>query len=145
MAEGNVFANETKTLTVSIHWKQYLCDLRLFKCCIHFLKMMNLKSCTSYHHFSYKKEFGLEDKLGKQKFQEDMKIIFELLTDTVKDDSKEVTETTSETSKRAEKQLQTWRKKFEKYWRKDVSIRVLSMWADHVWGGGGWKTRHVFR
>ena len=40
----------------------------------------------------------LQDKLGKQNFQEDMKEVFEPLTDTLKDTSENITKTIAESS-----------------------------------------------
>ena len=45
------------------------------------------------------KSVRLQDKLGKQNFHEDMKKIFEPLTDTIKNTSQNITKTITETSK----------------------------------------------
>ena len=44
------------------------------------------------------KPIRLQDKLAKQTFHEDMKNLFEPLTDTIKDISENITKTISETS-----------------------------------------------
>ena len=44
------------------------------------------------------KAVSLQDKLGKQNFHEDMKNLYEPLSDTLKDVSESITETISETS-----------------------------------------------
>ena len=44
------------------------------------------------------KAVGLQDKLGKQEFHEDMKKVFEPVTKSIKDVSKEVTKTMTEKS-----------------------------------------------
>ena len=51
------------------------------------------------------KALRLQDKLGKQNFYEDMKKVFEPVTDIVKDVSKDVTKTFTETSKENNKAL----------------------------------------
>ena len=43
-------------------------------------------------------ELGLQDKLGKENFHENLKKIFEPLADTTKDTSREITKTITETS-----------------------------------------------
>ena len=47
----------------------------------------------------------LQDKLGKQNFHEDMKKVFEPMTDTIKDVSENITKTITETSNKNTKAI----------------------------------------
>ena len=50
-------------------------------------------------------ELRLKDKLGKQKFHEDMKKLYEPLSDTIKDTSRDITNILTETSTKNNKAI----------------------------------------
>ena len=54
----------------------------------------------------------LQDKLGKQKFHEDLKKIFEPIFKTLENTSENITKTITETSTKTTKQFQILMKKF---------------------------------
>ena len=57
------------------------------------------------------KTVGLQDKLGKQNFHEDMKKLYEPLTETIKDVSENITKTISETSIKNTKKIENLNEK----------------------------------
>ena len=60
------------------------------------------------------KEVQFQDKFGEQNFHESVKKVFEPLTDTVKDTSRDISKTMKETSIKNEKALENLSKNFWK-------------------------------
>ena len=58
------------------------------------------------------KGLRLQDKLGKQNFHEDLKKLYEPLTDTIKNTSEDLTKTITETSNKNNKALENLTEKF---------------------------------
>ena len=72
---------------------------------LHSDDLENLEELTSLK--SQVEEIRLQDKLGKQNFHEDMKKLYELLTDTIKGTSRDITKTMKETSTKNKKLLES--------------------------------------
>ena len=72
--------------------------------------MENLEELVSLE--SQVKTVRLQDKLGKQNFQEDMKKVFEPMTDVIKNTSQDISKTITESSIKNNKALQNLSEKF---------------------------------
>ena len=76
---------------------------KYFKCCLQLKKLATLQNQV--------KAVKLQDKLGKQNFNENIKKLYEPLTDTIKDVSENITRTLTENSNNNNKGIENLNEK----------------------------------